>query len=68
MKVQFGVEHYDCMFNLGVELWFPGKPKWWKKFQVNLLLGPYCIKATFGSKRLFDKESALLADTGEFMG
>jgi hypothetical protein len=48
------------MFNLGIETWIP-KHKTWKKLQVSLLIGPFSIALTIGSRSQFNKEKELLA-------
>lgn len=62
MKVTFETDSYSRMFNLGIEMWFPNRARSWKRFQVKLMVGPYVLEVTFGSRKIYDKETALLSN------
>lgn len=55
MKVTVETDAYSRMFNLGLEMWFPNRARSWKRLQVKLLVGPYVLEVTFGSREEYDR-------------
>ena len=59
MKTTIDFTVYSRIYGLGVEVWFP-RCSDWKRFQIQVTVGPISAFVTLGSKAQYDAECKLL--------
>jgi hypothetical protein len=65
MKVTFHSERYYTVYSLGIEVWFPQRKSDWKRLELTLLIGPWNLVLTLGSRKRYDEITALLKGRNE---